>query len=146
MMSPLRSSRAAGFLMPALFAVSIIFCLVRVGQTATHEYFFKKPFFKWDQQQDGVDRRGAVVWHADDLDAEWKVLYHLGDDPRWRAAAARVTSLVHSDFLTRHRVYNAELSGLPAGRPIEYKVFRNNIKVYSGEIVAGQTRIHEERP
>lgn len=126
--------------MPLAFALAIIFCLVRVGQTATHEYFAKKPFFEWEQQRPGADRLGAVVWHAADLDAEWKVLYHLSDDSRWHTAAAKVTSLVHSDFLTRHRIYNAELSGLVIGRPVEYTVLRNNIRVYSGELQLGRGR------
>lgn len=131
--------------MPIIFAVAIVFCLVRVGQTATHEYFAKKPFFEWEQQPPRADPRAAIVWHTADLDAEWKVLYHLCDDPRWHTAAARVTRLVHSDFLTSHRIYNAELSGLAVDRPVEYTVLRNKIRVYSGEIPAGAAGVHRDR-
>jgi hypothetical protein len=140
MMSLLRSGRVAGLFMPLAFAAAIIFCLVRVGQTATDEYFAKKPFFEWMRQRPEAGRYGAIIWHTADLDAEWKVVYHPNNDSRWRTAAAKVTSLIHSDFLTRHRVYNAELSGLATGRPIEFSVFRNKVRVYSGQISDVQTR------
>ena len=146
MMNLLQTGRIAGLFMPFVFAVAIIFCLVRVGQTATHEYFAKTPIFKWEDQRATPNQHGFVVWRTPDLDAEWKVVYHRVNDAHWLTAPARLTGLVQSDLLTRQRIYNAELPALAWDKPLEYTVFRNRVQVFCGRILAAGERLRATRP
>jgi hypothetical protein len=132
-MKALNSGRVAGLIMPAAFIISIIFCLVRVGQTATHQYFVNKPVLRWEHTTSG-EPHAALVWAAVDADANWQVRYHAPSEPQWRTAFVRLARRVNSDLLTQHLVYNAELSDLSPGAGGEYEVYRNQLKVYAARI------------
>jgi hypothetical protein len=146
MINLLQTSRVAGLFMPVVFAVAIIFCLVRVGQTATREYFAEKPVFEWQAQHATGNSHGSIIWRTPDLDAEWKVVYHRINDSRWLTAPAKLTGLVQSDLLTRQRIYDAELPGRALDGPLEYSVFRNRIQVFCGRILAAGERLQARRP
>lgn len=119
--------------MPAAFVIAIIFCLVRVGQTATHQYFVKKPALQWEGTNPS-GQHAAIEWAAVDGDANWQVRYHIPAAGRWRTALVRLARKVNSDLLTQHLIYDAELSDLTPGTGGEYEVYRNQLKVYSARI------------
>jgi hypothetical protein len=131
-MKALNSGRVAGSIMPAAFMVAIVFCLVRVGQTATHEYFVNKPSVNWEHTSSG-EARAALVWAAED-GADWQVRYQYPSASQWRSALIRVAQRMNSEFFTKRLVYQADLSGLMPGAGVEYEVYRDQIKVYSGRV------------
>jgi hypothetical protein len=133
-MKPLFVGRLAELVMPLSFALAIIFCLVRVGQTATHEYFYEKPLLKWTKSDASKPPSPTVTWNAADVNAKWEVRYRPVQDSGWRVAYARLVKRIDSEFLTKRLVYAATLSGLLPGRQYEYAVYRNQTKVYSERV------------
>ena len=132
-LTALNSGRVGGSIMPAAFIIAIIFCLVRVGQTATHQYFVKKPALQWEGAS-SAKQHAAIEWATIDGDANWQVRYHVSTAIRWRTAFVRLARRVNSDLLTQHLVYDAQLSDLTPGTGGEYEVYRNQLKVYSARI------------
>ncbi len=133
-MKTLFPSRLAELIMPICFGLAITFCLVRVGQTATHEYFYQKPFLQWNQSDSANLPDPTVTWNSADVKAKWEVRYRPVNARYWRTAYARLVGQVNSEFLTKHLVYAATLNGLLPGKQYEYAVYRNQTKVYSETI------------
>jgi hypothetical protein len=127
------SGRLPGLFMPAAFILAIIFCLVRVGETATNEYFVKKPSLKWEDVHSGQPH-AALIWAAADMGASWKVRYHVPKTGEWQTALVHVARRMKSELFTQQLVYDAELSGMEPGSGGEYEVYRNEQKVYSAHI------------
>lgn len=127
------SGRLPGLFMPAAFILAIIFCLVRVGETATNEYFVKKPSLKWEDLHSDQPY-AALSWAATDMGASWKVRYHVRKTAEWRTAFAHVARRMKSELFTPQLVYNADLPGMAPGLGGEYEVYRNEQKVYSAQI------------
>lgn len=127
------SGRLPGLFMPVAFILAIIFCLVRVGETATNEYFVKKPSLKWEDVHSGQPH-AALIWAAADMGANWSVRYHLPKTPEWKTAFVHVARRVKSELFTPQLVYNADLSGAGPGSGGEFEVYRNEQKVYSARI------------
>jgi hypothetical protein len=127
------SGRLPGLFMPAAFILAIIFCLVRVGETATNEYFVKKPSLKWEEVHSGQPH-AALIWAAADMGANWKVRYHVPKTAEWRTAFVHVARRMRSELFTPQLVYNADLSGMEPGSGAEFEVYRNEQKVYSAHI------------
>ncbi len=132
-MTALISGRLPGLFMPAAFILAIIFCLVRVGETATNEYFVKKPSLKWEDVHSSQPH-AALIWAAADMGANWKVRYHLPQSTEWRTAFVHVARRMKSELFTPQLMYNAELLGMEPGSGGEFEVFRNEQKVYSARI------------
>ena len=125
-MQIIHSGRVAGSLMPLVFGIAIIFCLVRVGQTASNEYFVKAPDVKWQTSAP------AVIWYTPDIEGTWKVRYRSRGSSIWHQSPAKLLKLVPADLFTQRRMYSASLSDLSPGQMCEYSVYRGADKVFSG--------------
>ena len=64
----------------------------------------------------------ALLWHADDVDADWSVDVQSPIDAPWRPAGPPASRPVRLEGVERHRVYRATLAGLAAGEPFRYRV------------------------
>ncbi len=73
----------------------------------------------------------ALLWHADDRDADWSVEFRNAPDRPWAKAEAPVSRRVAVAGVEPHRVYHATLSGLAPGGTFEYQVNRGGTPVFS---------------
>ncbi len=78
-----------------------------------------------------------VLWHTEDIDDDW-VLESLagGDGDDWRPAAAARWRRMAVEGIAPHRVYRADLSGLPAGKTFGYRLRRRADVVFTAEAPA----------
>jgi hypothetical protein len=123
--------RLSSALMMLAFGAAILFSVVRVAQTANHEYFFAKPYVQAETSDAAVSAAPSVLWHAADSDANWRVKYTT-DGHEWHLARPVLLSRLNTELMTQHRVYRAELSNIAPGRRFRYEVFRNGAQVFSG--------------
>ncbi len=64
----------------------------------------------------------TLLWHGDDVDADWSVEVSSPLDAPWRPAGAPQWRPVRLDGVERHRVYRSVLAGLAPGEPFAYRV------------------------
>ena len=64
----------------------------------------------------------TLLWHADDVDADWSVDVQSPTGTDWRPITSPTNRRVILDDVEHHRVYRAILSGLTPGEPFRYRV------------------------
>ncbi len=120
-------SRLYSFTMPAVFAAALVFSLIQVGASTTHEFFVEKPHLKASEPATSP----KLEWLAPDTDANWVVRYRNGTTQVWQQSAASVSSRVSDQEMRVRRLYNAGLQQLGPGDHFDVEVFRNGEKAFS---------------
>jgi hypothetical protein len=64
----------------------------------------------------------TLLWHADDVDADWSVEVRSPREGSWRAAGVPDWRRMAFDGVERHRVYRSVLGGLAPGERFAYRV------------------------
>lgn len=90
---------------------------------------------------DGLD----VVWHAEDVDADWKVEYRTGDDQAWRSTADLESRRIAVVSQPPHRVYRGVLRDLPPGGVCSYRVVRGGEVVFASAVNAPKSKDQAHR-
>ena len=113
------------------------------AETKTRQgLFLAKPYLQLGQ----ASRPGtlAVLWLADDVDAEWSVAYRPSSAAPWRQAAKPDSRRIAVTGAAAHRVYQATLNDLEAGAVVSYRVNRDGREVFTAEVRApkGQGQPH----
>ena len=75
----------------------------------------------------------ALLWHADDFDADWSVEVRSPASGPWRAAGRPESRPVRIVGVERHRVYRSELSGLAPGEVFRYRVKLGGTSAFEAE-------------
>lgn len=75
----------------------------------------------------------ALLWHTDDVDAEWSVEYRAAVDRDWQNAATPSLKRIAVSGVAPHRVYRADLKGLVAGGEFAYRVRKSGTIVFSAD-------------
>lgn len=112
--------------MPAVFGLALIFSLVRVTATASHEYFVEKPRLV-SASEAGL---AAVTWLSPDSDANWLVRYRTVPSATWQEATANVVRRVEGEEMHMRRLYEAVIEHAHPGQPLEFEVLRNGTKTF----------------
>jgi hypothetical protein len=121
--------------MPAVFGLALIFSLVRVTETASHEYFVEKPHLVAASEA-GL---AAVSWLSPDSDANWLVRYRTPPSTQWQQVAANLVRRVPGDEMRTRRLYEAVLERVARGQSFEFEVLRNGSKAF--ETTTGTTSV-----
>lgn len=74
-----------------------------------------------------------LLWHADDVEADWSVAVRPDAGRPWRKAEAPTARKVSVAGVAPHRVYRATLTGLEPGGSFEYVVSKDGRPVFSAE-------------
>jgi hypothetical protein len=123
-----------------MFAVALIVSLIRVGATATHEFFIEKPHLK----STDTTTSPKLEWLAPDTDANWVVRYRNSAAQTWEESSASVAGRVSNEEMRVRRLYHASLQRLTPGDHFEVEVLRIGEKAFaeSGAIPALETHQH----
>src|SRR5579883_1119175 len=124
----LRRSFCAAFL-AAL--VSAIFGLAAEAAKPA-EAFLVKPYWQLGDAP-SVDGSQSLLWHAEDIAAEWTVEFKTAADSLWRRAAPPLMRRVEVPSVAAHRVYRVVFRGLPPGGDFSYRVRKGDDIVFSAE-------------
>ena len=111
--------------------------------TLAADVFLAKPYLQLGDAPASTSGDLALLWHADDADADWSVDYRAGSDQPWKTAEAPSSTQVAVGAVAPHRVYRASLKGLPPGVRFEYRVKKGSDEVFSAE---GTARKSAEQP
>jgi 3',5'-cyclic AMP phosphodiesterase CpdA len=105
---------------------------------ASEGVFLVKPYLQLGGAP-AADRL-ALLWHADDAEADWAVEYQsgAGQGQAWRTAEAPSVTRVAVPTVAPHRVYRATLKGLEPGGTFAYRVRRRGEVVFEAEARAGK--------
>lgn len=115
-------------MLAAALLVSITFALGAAPRASGQEpaAFLVEPYL---QLGDGgvptpnrPEQRLALLWHAEDADADWSVSYRIGESETWTSDEP-TSRRVAVATIAPHRVYRATLSGAP-GATVAYRVAR----------------------
>jgi hypothetical protein len=90
---------------------------------------------------DGLD----VVWHAADVDADWKVEYRTADDQPWRSTEEPRNRRIAVVGESPHRVYRGGLRDLAAGGVCSYRVVRGGEVVFSATVKSPKAKDQPQR-
>lgn len=92
------------------------------------------PFVVAPYLQPGNQQQLTVLWHTADEDAAWTAEYQTaGSSNKWRKAEPALLRTVAVKDIAPHRVYGVVLAGLPAGKPVRYRIARNGSQVFAAE-------------
>jgi acid phosphatase type 7 len=102
------------------------------GAKAPEGPFLVKPYLQIGHTQ--VPGKLVLMWHAEDVDADWAVEYRPGPGTRWQAPAkAPSARRVAVPGVAPHRIYHLPLAGLEPGGTFSYRVSRGGEVVFSAE-------------
>jgi len=108
--------------------------------------FVVKPYLQLGEPADSRKVDGLdVVWHAADVDADWKLEYRPADDPSWRPADEPKGRRIAVVGETPHRVYRARLRDLSPGGGCAYRVVRGGEVVFSATAKSPKARDQPQR-
>jgi hypothetical protein len=106
--------------------------------------FLVKPYLQLgDAPKPNKPESMEVLWHAEDVDAEWSVQVGLENKSHWRSAAPVAWVRVDVETIDPHRVYRARMTGLQPGKRFSYRVMRDGQPVFEA---TGLARKHFEQP
>jgi len=86
------------------------------------DVFVVKPYLQLGDAPTSNTGDLALLWAADDVDADWSVEYRAGSDADWKKAEGRSIRRVVSQVVPPQRVYRASLVGLAPGVEFTYQV------------------------
>ncbi len=118
--------RLSTLAMPVVFGLALIFSLVRVTATASHEYFTEKPRLV----ATGETGLTAVAWLSPDSDANWLVRYRTAPSAEWQKAVAKLVRREPGAEMRARRLYEAVLEHVAPGQSLELEVLRNGMKTF----------------
>ncbi len=93
--------------------------------------FLATPYLQLGEEPKADDL--ALLWHADDLDADWSVEVRSPLDSTWKLAEGPTFRRIVLDGVERHRVYRTILSGLEPGERFAYRVKLGGVSAFEGE-------------
>ena len=94
------------------------------------------PFLATPYLQLGEDPKAdnlALLWHADDRDADWSVEVQSPLGAAWKPADAPTSRRIILDDVERHRVYRAIMPGLVPGERFRYRVKLDGKSAFEAE-------------
>ncbi len=93
--------------------------------------FLVKPYLQWGDSPNWQSGSGLqVLWHDDDVNADWAVEYRTADT-EWRKAEPPLMRRVAVPSVPPHRIYQASLKGLKPGSESNYRVRKSGELVFS---------------
>ena len=108
--------------------------------------FVVKPYIQLGDPEDPRKLDGLdVVWHAEDVDADWKVEYQTAADQPWRSADAPRNRRIAVVDQPPHRVYRGVLRGLAPGGVCSYRVLRGGEVVFASTLKAPKSKDQPHR-
>jgi predicted phosphodiesterase len=109
--------------MRCLLAPVVIALLALAGPTVlADDVFVIKPYLQLGDAPASNSGDLALLWAGADVDAAWSVDYRTGSDPGWKKAEAKLLRRIALPPDPAHRLYRANLAGLPAGSEFTYQV------------------------
>lgn len=79
-------------------------------------------------------RSSRMLWHTPDVDADWSLEFRpQGHGEEWRTSPTPGWRRIAARGVLPHRVYRADLDGLPPGSAIDWRVRRDGEVVDHGE-------------
>jgi acid phosphatase type 7 len=117
-------------LRPRLFLALALLALASPPAPAA-DVFVIKPYLQLGDSPTSTTGDLALLWAGEDVDADWSVEYRSPEDVDWRKAEARLVRRVASATVPTHRVYRANLTGLPTGSEFRYHVSKGTEVVFS---------------
>lgn len=132
---------------PAIRRASLILIVAAFGciPSAQAGPFVVKPYVQLGDPEDPRRLDGlSVLWHAEDVDADWKVEYRTADGQPWRAAEPRSRRIAVVSQ-PPHRVYRAALRGLTPGGVCSYRVVRDGEVVFASTLKSPKSKDQPHR-
>jgi hypothetical protein len=107
---------------------------------ASNGPFLVKPYLQLgDNPTQASANTLELLWHTEDVDANWSVECRAQPDQRWRECRPPATCRVAVVGIPPHRIYHAALKGLVPGGVFSYRVRKAGIDVFSAEARARKT-------
>jgi hypothetical protein len=93
------------------------------------DVFVTKPYLQIGQQASSTTLQ--VLWHAKPEHKNWSVEWRAGDKMPWKKADSLSYRFANIKGIEPHQIVTAQLSGLPAGEKINYRVMLDGKTVFS---------------
>jgi len=117
--------------------LALVWLALATSSAQAADPFVIKPYLQLGDAPTSKTGDLALLWGAEDRDADWLVEYRVSPVSAWSRAEGRPIRRVASAIVPPHRVYRATLTGLPAGSSFSYQVRKGGEVVFESR---GQAR------
>ncbi|WP_435008866.1 metallophosphoesterase [Tundrisphaera lichenicola] len=93
--------------------------------------FLATPYLQLGEKPEADDL--TLIWHADDVDADWSVEVRSPLEGDWKPSGAPDARSVILDGVERHRIYRSVLGGLAPGERFAYRVKLGDSTAFEAE-------------
>lgn len=111
------------------FFALLLGLLVLQNPAATAASLLVKPYLQMGNVPSDP-KRMEILWHAEDVDADWAVEYRRGSG-KWKKADKPAGRRIAMPSIEPHRVYKVQLTSLKPGRNFEYRVLEGGKPVFT---------------
>lgn len=94
-----------------------------------NDIFIAKPYLQIGDKPSAESLK--LLWHAAESNAEWRVELKVKKNTEWIKAEQPSFTKIAVAGIAPHRVYHASLKGLESGSTFQYRIFKDNIEVFS---------------
>ena len=105
--------------------------LALASPAAADDAFVIKPYLQLGEKPEPNVGDLVLLWAGEDTDVAWSVEYRPDEGSAWLPAESKLLRRVAPASVPPHRVYRANLKGLPAGVEFAYRVRKGGEIVFS---------------
>jgi len=105
--------------------------IAKAQEKATVGPFIAKPYLQIGRQPSAESLE--LLWHVDDINANWTVELRNGKNDKWKKAEPVVYSRIAVKGVEPHRVYRAKLTSLIPGTTFTYQVLKDGKAIFTAE-------------
>ena len=106
----------------------------QIAAQASDSAFLVKPYLQLgDASPASAAADLALLWHVEDVAADWTVEYRSGDETTWRVVAPPTSQRIAVPGIAPHRLVRTVLKGLVPGSICAYRVRKGGEIVFAAE-------------
>lgn len=121
------------FFLVLLFSISLF----------SQKVFVTKPYLQIGHNPSSTSLQ--LLWHADDIDANWRVEYKKEANSDWIKADSLFSNKVIVEGIAPHEVFHVSLKNLISGSKFTYRVLKDKEEVFSAEATAPKSQNQPSR-
>lgn len=116
--------------------------LLLAFQAISQDVFVTKPYIQIGQKSSPNTLQ--VLWHAKPEHKNWSVEQRAGDKMPWKKADSLSYRFANIKGIEPHQIVTAQLSGLPAGEKVNYRVMLDGKTVFSSVAQAPKSKSQDQ--
>jgi predicted phosphodiesterase len=118
-------------LLALILCISIGLQALQAQDKPSDNLFIAKPYLQIGREPSAESL--GLMWHVDDVNANWSVEHHNGSTGEWKKAEPPAYTRVAVKGVEPHRVYHAKLTGLTPGGVFTYRLLKDGKVVFTAE-------------